>query len=68
MSVLWRSYLRLLDRHPLRVQMVQTGFIMGVGDVVAQKALEEREEWDVARTARFAGLGVVFVVRVLFNV
>ena len=36
---------------------------MSLGDTVSQKVIEKKEEFDVARNARFAALGLFFVVR-----
>lgn len=62
-SRLWTRYLDILKKRPLATQMVQTGLLMGAGDAIAQKWIEEKPGYDVARTARFVAMGTVFVVR-----
>ena len=61
--VLWSKYLDCLNRRPLLTQMVQTGTLMGMGDVIAQKMFEGDKKWNSTRTIRFMGIGVCFVVR-----
>ena len=63
MSILkvWTSYLKILDRFPLRTQMVQTGIIMGAGDVLSQLAIERKDKYDIGRTVRFTAIGSLFV-------
>ena len=41
---------------------------MATGDLISQVAIEKRNtsNYDVIRTMKFAGLGLVFVVRHLF--
>ena len=58
---IWRSYLRILDRFPLRTQMVQTGIIMGAGDALSQKVIEKKPKYDFERTVRFTAIGFFFV-------
>lgn len=38
---------------------------MSLGDYVAQKMIEKKEDFDVKRNARFAALGMIFVSPVL---
>ena len=71
----WRAYLALLNRRPLATQMAQTCVVMGTGDLIAQTMIEKRlspskadgtrQGLDYARTMRFMGLGLVFVVSFL---
>ena len=42
--------------------MIQTGVLMGTGDAVAQKLIENNPGYDVHRTLRFVGIGTLFVV------
>ena len=42
-----------------------TGGVMSLGDFVAQKFIEKKEDFDIKRNARFAALGMVFVAPVL---
>lgn len=57
----WKWYLRLLEKHPLRAQMLNTGVLMGAGDVISQICVEHRKPWkdyDKYRTLRFIGVGL----------
>ena len=38
---------------------------MSLGDLVSQKVIEKKDGFDVARNARFAALGLFFVVSIL---
>ena len=60
-SRIWNSYLTVLNKHPLRVQMIQTGTIMTLGDIFAQKVIEKKEDLDVKRMLRFTVLGSCIV-------
>ncbi|KAF0301173.1 Protein Mpv17 [Amphibalanus amphitrite] len=56
-------YGRLLQRHPVIVQSVQAGALMGVGDLLAQTAVERKRpsEIDLPRVGRFFGIGLCLV-------
>ena len=58
---IWRSYLNILERVPLRTQMVQTGIIMGAGDALSQTVIEKKSKYDFERTVRFSAIGSFFV-------
>lgn len=45
-------------------QFFITGAVMSLGDTVSQKLIEKKQEFDVARNARFAALGLFFVVSI----
>jgi len=60
-SKIWKSYLTVLNKYPLRVQVIQTGSIMTLGDVFAQKVVERKKEIDVKRMLRFTVLGSFIV-------
>lgn len=62
--LLLRTYQRLLNKHFLIVQSVQTGVLMSSGDIIAQLAIEKRKisECDLLRSAKFGFLGTCFVV------
>lgn len=64
MAFLLKFYKRALTNHPFKVQCVQTGFLMGLGDVIAQKCIEKRpnEPMDWKRTARFTSVGFCVAV------
>jgi len=57
---LWRVYKWGLQNHPYTTGSITTGFLMGTGDVVAQKIVEEKRGWDKDRTKRFVIIGVIF--------
>ncbi|CAG0915787.1 unnamed protein product [Notodromas monacha] len=63
MTAIYRVYANLLRVHPYKTQMVQTGFLMGVGDVLAQTLVEEKRltEVDKGRALRFAAIGTIYV-------
>ena len=60
MKFLWRAYSWALKNHPYPTASVTTSILMGTGDIVAQKIIEEKRGWDGARTARFAFIGAAF--------
>lgn len=64
MGSLLRGYLNLTNRYPNTSQIVQTGLLMGAGDVVAQTYVEKTpiNEIKWARTGQYAGLGFFLVV------
>lgn len=57
------QYIRLLEKHPWKVQSLQTGILMSMGDVISQSLVEKKKfrEMDPVRIARFGALGVVFM-------
>ncbi|XP_071442460.1 mitochondrial inner membrane protein Mpv17-like [Hetaerina americana] len=60
MSSIIKAYQRILMKHPTKIQALQTGVLMGLGDTVAQTLIEKKKykEYDFMRTARFFGIGV----------
>lgn len=60
MSVLWAQYNRALAAQPLIVKALTsfTGFT--AGDLLAQKAVEGKSEFDFMRTARMATFGLLW--------
>ena len=62
---IWTRYLRVLDRYPMRTQMVQSGIIMGTGDVISQFAIERKDHLEVDRCLRFAAIGSIFVAPII---
>lgn len=54
-----RLYKRALDKHPILVQSVQAGILMGAGDIIAQTFVEKRtlSTIDRMRAVRFFGIG-----------
>ncbi len=45
----WRSYLSVLNRHPTKTQMVQTGLLMGAGDITSQMVVEGKAWGEINR-------------------
>ncbi|KAJ8973608.1 hypothetical protein NQ317_010045 [Molorchus minor] len=60
-------YTRLLKKHSLVVQSIQTGLIMGIGDLAAQTVIENKplEKVELLRTAQFVALGTGLVGPIL---
>ncbi|XP_059486655.1 protein Mpv17-like [Neocloeon triangulifer] len=56
-----RAYKNLLQRHPFFTQAVQTGLLMGTGDVIAQVVVEKRPKLDLRRSATFTAIGFCFL-------
>ena len=61
MLKIWTRYLKILDRYPLRTQMMQTGVIMGTGDVISQLVIERKPNFEISRSIRFGVIGSFFV-------
>ncbi|XP_015119217.1 protein Mpv17 [Diachasma alloeum] len=59
MSRLLNLYRNLLSKYPLRMQAIQAGALMAVGDQIAQNFVEKRkfEDIDYIRTAKFYAIG-----------
>ena len=59
---LWNSYLQVLERRPLRTQMIQSFTILSTGDVIAQKFVEGRTDIEAKRVLRFGTIGCFLIV------
>ena len=59
LCMMWRSYIRLLEKYPWRTQAANTCILMGTGDFIAQAAIERRTatNYDGPRSLRFLGVG-----------
>lgn len=59
-----KVYQKCLKRYPLLVQSVQTGILVGSGDLIAQTVVEQTHitNLNVIRTAQFAGMGFFLMV------
>ncbi|KAK7475646.1 hypothetical protein BaRGS_00033139 [Batillaria attramentaria] len=59
MAVLWRGYLRVLDKYPLLTMASTTGTLMAAGDAISQVAIERvpLKQYDTVRSTRFFVLG-----------
>ncbi|XP_067014575.1 protein Mpv17 [Anabrus simplex] len=60
MKILFRAYQEVLRRHPFGVQAIQTGLLMGAGDIIAQTAIEKKtfRELDRQRLIGYSALGL----------
>ncbi|XP_029452189.1 protein Mpv17 isoform X2 [Rhinatrema bivittatum] len=67
MAGIWRSYQILLGRHPWKVQIITTGTLMGIGDVISQQLIEQKglKNHNTVRTMKMIGTGLCFVGPVL---
>lgn len=64
MSAFLQIYKNTLQRHPFIVQSVQVGTLMGIGDIIAQKCIEQRyseKPYNFKRTTNFFLLGTFFL-------
>lgn len=69
----WISwYSRKLDTHPMTTKCLTSGLISASGDILCQYLTQpspdgssDQQNWDLARTGRFAALGAVWVGPVL---
>ncbi|KZC05148.1 Protein Mpv17 [Dufourea novaeangliae] len=54
-----KLYKKLLTKYPLRVQAIQAGTLMALGDQIAQNLVERKriQDLDLVRTAQFASIG-----------
>merc|ERR1711884_465897 len=62
---LWNSYLQVLERRPLRTQMIQTFTTLSTGDVIAQKFIEGRTDIEAKRVLRFGAIGCFLIAPVI---
>lgn len=53
------TYSQVLKKHPILVNSIQSGILMGTGDVIAQSFLEKTEikNLNILRTVQFFGIG-----------
>ncbi|CAF4784285.1 unnamed protein product [Pieris macdunnoughi] len=59
---IFQIYQRLLNRRPYLVQAIQTGTLMGAGDLISQTFIEKKSfrDADYARTIKFSSIGFCF--------
>ncbi|KAJ3195460.1 Protein required for ethanol metabolism [Irineochytrium annulatum] len=56
--MIFRAYHTYLHRHPILVQSLSTGALFGLGDVIAQQAVDRKgKDHDFFRTARLMAFG-----------
>lgn len=54
----WLSYNNSLAKRPYLVPSLQTSFLLGLGDIIAQNLIEDSSPYEYVRTIRFAGIGL----------
>ncbi|XP_036607075.1 protein Mpv17 isoform X1 [Trichosurus vulpecula] len=61
--ILWRAYQQALAAHPWKVQIITTGSLVGLSDVISQQLIEKRglEKHQVHRTLTMALIGCGYV-------
>ena len=59
------TYSRWLMAYPYRTKMITSGLIFGLSDVIIQKGMEKKEDFDTERALKFCGIGGLFVAPVL---
>ncbi|XP_075234991.1 mitochondrial inner membrane protein Mpv17-like [Lycorma delicatula] len=59
LNCLLRGYIKLMELHPVKMQMLQTGLLLGAGDLVAQTGLEKKDfkSIDWRRTLAYSSVG-----------
>ena len=57
----YKVYSRMMKKHPWRTSALNTCFLMGAGDVLAQVTFEQktRQTYDYMRMVRFCGVGLL---------
>ncbi|XP_066560808.1 mitochondrial inner membrane protein Mpv17 isoform X2 [Amia ocellicauda] len=67
MAGLWKSYQKLMSKHPWKLQIFTAGSLMGIGDVISQQLIERKglTNHSVQRTAKMMSIGFCFVGPVL---
>ena len=58
---IWKSYERQLSRRPIRTQMTTSLLLWGVGDLTAQKIVEQRKQIDGRRLGLTGAFGAAFM-------
>eukprot|EP00918_Siedleckia_nematoides_P051316 GHVU01112303.1.p1 GENE.GHVU01112303.1~~GHVU01112303.1.p1 ORF type:complete len:186 (+),score=19.24 GHVU01112303.1:140-697(+) len=61
MAGLFRWYMKVLNKRPLVTQALSAGILMGMGDTIAQVAVEKKglKNYDVPRTTKFFLFGTI---------
>ncbi|XP_045760928.1 protein Mpv17 [Maniola jurtina] len=55
---IFQIYQKVLARRPYLVQAIQTGALMGAGDLIAQIIIEKKSTVDYKRTLKFSSIGL----------
>ncbi|GLV39187.1 pasang lhamu [Carabus blaptoides fortunei] len=60
MSAVWKVYQRSLGKYPILTQAIQTGLLMGTGDLISQTIIEKKTFSNInwVRTAQFTSVGL----------
>lgn len=61
MNKLAKTYIHLLKQYPASTKITSGAFLVGIGDIIAQKIVEQQPRWDPNRTARFAGIALCII-------
>ncbi|XP_072913228.1 mitochondrial inner membrane protein Mpv17 [Hemitrygon akajei] len=63
----WRTYQMLMKKHPWKVQILTSGGLVGVSDIVSQQVVERRglTNHNLKRTAKMTTVGLIYVGPVL---
>lgn len=61
MNKIAATYIHLLKKYPASTKITSGAFLVGVGDVIAQKVVEKQPEWDQLRTLRFASIAFFII-------
>jgi len=56
MNKIAKTYIHLLKTYPAPTKISSGAFLVGIGDCISQKLVENKKQWDPSRTARFAGI------------
>ncbi|XP_072135058.1 mitochondrial inner membrane protein Mpv17 isoform X2 [Mobula birostris] len=63
----WRTYQMLMIKHPWKLQILTSGGLVGLSDIVSQQLVERRglTNHSLKRTAKMAAVGLIYVGPVL---
>ncbi|KAF8565111.1 hypothetical protein P879_08404 [Paragonimus westermani] len=61
MNILWKKYLDLLNRKPLVAHAISTSLLMASADLLSQKVIEKKVNFDFNRNKNFWIVGALFL-------